>query len=487
MKSSNLYGIPSFSLFLSQIHLQEESCLRISSFLSDGIVINPGDVLPDFSIKSFVFNIKDLDLTVPLEIGKAEHTSRSSDMPLQSSFSGARLHVKDLMLSESPSLRPKLLNLESDPACFCLWKGQPIDASQRKLITGASLISLSLDKGNYSHGEDNSLAESLGLWRCVEVKDACFEVAMVTADGSPLTHIPPPGGVVRVGFACQQYLSNTSVEQLFFVLDLCTYFVAVSERIAVVGKSKAPKENTNDSFGGTVIEKVPGDTAATLSVKDLQLNFLESSTTDIQGTPLVRFTGEDLSVKVGHRSLGGAIAISSTLRWDRVEVDCADTLNDFTHENGFESISSSNGHLNGNDHSQLRPVFWVQNKIYQSNSVNRTVPFLDIIMNHIIPYSAQDIECHSLNVSACIAGIRLGGGMNYAESLLHRFGILGPDGGPGKGLTRGLEHLSRGPLPKLFKTSSLIMDERRQSMNCPYLYLLYYFQYSDCRYASVYA
>ncbi|GFP89982.1 hypothetical protein PHJA_001142000 [Phtheirospermum japonicum] len=437
------------------VHIQEASCLRISSFLADGIVVNHGAVLPDISINSLVFNIKGLDVTIPLEMEKPEHSSRSCNTPLQSSFAGARLHIEDFTLFESPSLKLSLLNLEKDPACFCLWENQPIDASQKKLTAGASLISLSLEMRNNSTGRSKSEVDS-GLWRCVDMKEMCLEVAMVTADGSPLTTIPPPGGVVRVGVSCQQYLSNTSVEQLFFVLDLYAYFGAVSERIALAGKKKTLKGTRNDSFGGNIMEKVPADTSVTLAVNDLQLRFLESSSS----VTLVCFMGHDLFIKVGHRTFGGAMAISSTLRWERVEVDCTDTVND-----GSNSILSSNSHPNGKEHGQLRAVFWVQNsRIYQSNRYT-TVPFLDISMVHVIPYSAQDIECHSLNVSACIAGIRLGGGMTHAESLLHRFGILGPDGGPGEGLTRGLEHLSGGPLSKLFKASPLVMDGLRENGN----------------------
>ncbi|KAL6543199.1 hypothetical protein OROHE_010719 [Orobanche hederae] len=440
------------------IHLQEESCLRISSFLADGIVVNPGAVLPDYSIDSLVLNLKSLDVTIPLERERPEQSSRSCNMPLESSFAGARLHIEDLMLSQSPSLKLSLLNLEKDPACFCLWENQPVDASQKKLTARASLISLSLETCSNLTGMDRSQAGS-GLWRCVDIKEVCLEVAMVTADGSPLKNIPPPGGIVRVGVACQQYLSNTSVEQLFFVLDLYAYFAAISETIAVVGKNKTLKGTRNESFSGNIMEKIPADTAVTLAVEDLQLRFLEySSSSDTHGIPLVCFMGDDLFIKVSHRTFGGAMAISSTLRWEKVEVDCTDTVNDSITSNGPNLALSESFHLNGKEMGQLRAVFWVQNSIiYQSNRCT-TVPFLDISMVHVIPYSAQDIECHSLNVSACIAGIRLGGGMNYAESLLHRFGILGPDGGPGEGLTRGLEHLLDGPLSKLFKGSPLVMD-----------------------------
>ncbi|XP_042060156.1 uncharacterized protein LOC121804614 isoform X1 [Salvia splendens] len=442
------------------IHLQEESCLRISSFLADGIVVNPGSVLPDFSINSLLFNLKGLVVTVPLEIGNPEQLSGSPNISVHNSFSGARLHIENLMFSQSPSLKLSLLNIEKDPACFCLWKSQPIDASQKKLTAGASSITLSLETCNGFIGRNTARVDS-SLWKCVEMKDICFEVAMVTADGTPLTDMPPAGGVVRVGVNCEQYNSSTSVEQLFFVLDLYAYFGKVSERIAVAGKSKSLEETRNDSLQGSIMDKVPGDTAVTLSLKNLQLRFLESSS-DTQGTPLVLFIGDGLSVKVSHRTLGGAMAISSTLRWERVEVDCADTANDFQLEKGSE-LMLPDKNLNGRDCYQLRAVFWVQNtKIYQSNR-NMTVPFLDISVTHVIPYSAQDIECHSLRVLACIAGIRLGGGMSYAESLLHRFGIFGADGGPGEGLTRGLEQLSGGPLSILFKASPVTVDDLREN------------------------
>ncbi|KAH0836921.1 hypothetical protein HID58_092448, partial [Brassica napus] len=97
-------------------------------------------------------------------------------------------------------------------------------------------------------------------------KDVSLEVAMVSADGKPLITISPLGGIVRIGVACEQYISNASVEQLFFVLDLYSYF----------GKHTAVK----------------------LALKDLQLKFLESSFTSSQDTPLVQFFGKDLVLKL---------------------------------------------------------------------------------------------------------------------------------------------------------------------------------------------
>ncbi|KAM1168804.1 hypothetical protein ACFX13_031369 [Malus domestica] len=441
------------------IDLQEGSCLRIASFLADGIVVNPGAVLPDFSVNSLTFTLKELDVTVPLDRDKLCDRANNKDSIYQSTFSGARLHIENLLFSESPSLKLRLLNLEKDPACFCLWEDQPIDASQKKWSARASHISLSLEKCTKSAGLQSSLDGNSGMWRCVELKDACVEVAMVTADGSPLTNVPPPGGIVRVGVACQNYLSNTSVEQLFFVLDLYSYFGRVSEKIVLVGKNTG-KRNKDHSIDLKLIDKVPNDTAVSLAVKNLQIKFLESSSVNIEGMPLVQFIGDDLFIKVTHRTLGGAVAVSSTIHWDSVEVDCVDTEGNLAHENGSVLTSVENGlSTSGNGYPQLRPVFWIHNQIkHQSNGKAFVNPFLDVSMVHVIPLNERDAECHSLNVSACISGIRLGGGMNYAESLLHRFGILGPDGGPGKGLSKELEKLQAGPLSKLFKPLHLIVD-----------------------------
>ncbi|XP_061983848.1 uncharacterized protein LOC133703383 isoform X2 [Populus nigra] len=440
------------------IHLQEESCLRITSFLADGIAVNPGDILPDFSVNSVVFVLKELDVIVPLDVSQSHNPADNGNYTVHNAFAGARLHIENLFFSESPKLKLRLLNLEKDPACFCLWDGQPIDASQKKWTTGASHLTLSLETSSSLNGTLNLNGMTSGLWRCVELQDASVEVAMISADGGPLTNVPPPGGTVRVGVACQQYFSNTSVEQLFFVLDLYAYLGRVSETIASVGKNRRQKINRNESSGVRLMDKVPCDTAVSLAVKELRLRFLESSASDIEGMPLVQFIGEDLFIKVAHRTLGGAIAISSSICWQSVEVDCVETEGSLAYENGTQTSSVENGCLvAANGYPQLRAVFWVHNgHKYQANGITRTIPFLDTSMVHVIPLSELDRECHSLSVSACISGVRLGGGMNYAEALLHRFGVLGPDGGPGEGLSKGLENLSTGPLSKLFKGSPLI-------------------------------
>ncbi|XP_052726420.1 uncharacterized protein LOC108334067 [Vigna angularis] len=443
------------------IHLQEESCLRISSLLADGIVVNPGDILPDFSVKSFIFNLKGLDITVPFDKTKLDISKNDMDNTVQTSFSGARLHIERLFFLNSPSLKLRMLNLEKDPACFSLWEGQPIDASQEKWTARASQLTLSLEACIDGPGCQSSLGQTAGLWRCVDLKDACIEVAMATADGSPLLQVPPPGGIVRVGVACEQYLSNTSVEQLFFVLDLYGYFGRVSEKIAMAGKRKQLEGIRDKSFGGKLMDKVPSDAAVSLSVKNLQLRFLESSSVNIEGLPLVQFLGDDLSTSATHRTLGGAIIVSSILRWESVEISCVDAEGLLPCEKASFLCSKENAiSLSDNGYPQLRTVFWVhKNEKHLLNGNAHSVPFLDISMVHVIPLYEQDVESHSLNVSASVSGVRLGGGMNYAEALLHRFGILGPDGAPGMGLCKGLENLQKGPLSKLFKATPLLVDD----------------------------
>lgn len=455
-----IMGLPAFTVLttcnwsLHQIYLQEESCLRISSFLVDGIVVNPGAVLPDSSVNSSLFILRELDISIPLDMGEVYTPSnRNKNIP-HSSFTGAKLHIENLLFSESPSLKLKMLNLEKDPACFCLWEDQPIDASQKKWTAQAANLTLSLEAFSSSFDKIIQSEEVTSYtWRCVEVKEVCVEAAMATADGIPLTDVPPPGGIFRVGVACGQYLSNSSVEQLFFVLDLYAYIGKISEKIAVVGNNSR-KSNLNDEHSSCkrLIDKVPSDTAVSLAVSDLQLRFLESSSLDIEGMPLVQFTGEDLYIKVTHRTLGGAIAISSILRWESIEIDCIDT------ESGLALTSAENDQIM--DSGKLRAVLWVDNTREHRSGINcDSLPFLDVTIVQVIPFNELDNESHSLSLSACVSGIRLGGGMNYAESLLHRFGIFGPDGEPGKDLLKGLENVSSTPLAKLFKAPPLATDD----------------------------
>ncbi|KAJ0101055.1 hypothetical protein Patl1_05430 [Pistacia atlantica] len=75
------------------------------------------------------------------------------------------------------------------------------------------------------------------------------------------------------------------------------------------------------------------------------------------------------------------------------------------------------------------------------------------------------VELKDVSIEATMAstnGVRLDRGMNYAEVLLYRFRILGPDGGLGEGLSKGLKHSSAGPLSKFFKASPLIVENLQE-------------------------
>ncbi|KAE8732178.1 2-oxoglutarate-dependent dioxygenase [Hibiscus syriacus] len=181
------------------IHLQEESCLRIYSFLADGVVVNSGSI-----------------------------------------------------------------------------DGQPVDASLKNWTAKVSQLSLLLETTTCI---TSSPGQSSDSWRCVELTDTCIQLAMASSDGNPLTVVPPPGGLVRIGVACRKF--------------------RVSEKISVDGKNNTSKRNKDDTSGGRLIEKVPSDTA---------------------GMPLAQFMGKNLFLKVTHKTLGGAIAVQSASRWESVQV-----------------------------------------------------------------------------------------------------------------------------------------------------------------------
>jgi hypothetical protein len=418
-------------------------------------------VLPDSSINSLSFSLKEFDLSVPLDSEEITRCSGTRNTCPQSSFSGARLHVEDLYFCQSPSAKCPLLNLDRDPACFLLWEYQPVDASQMKWATRASHLSLSLETSSASNGQRAARDSSANLWKCIELEDIRFEAAMVTADGSPLLDVPPPEGVVRIGVAFQQFTSNTSVEQLFFVLGFYTYFGQVAERISKV--SKGNKSGVSKFSAEKFDNKLPSDTAVSLTMNNLQLNFLESLSAHDIHMPLVQFGGEDLFLKVSHRTLGGAFAVTTNLLWRTVNVNCLEGDSAMICENGIAVTGEHDIKVHENGHPKMRAVFWVD---HQSKNQDKEAQFIDVNITHVMPYDIQDMECHSLNVSARVSGVRLGGGISYTESLLHRFGILGPDGGPGEGLLRGLKDLSSGPLAKLFKPSHLTEEESKCLQLC---------------------
>ncbi|KAH7287165.1 hypothetical protein KP509_32G041400 [Ceratopteris richardii] len=443
--------------------MQESSCLRLASFLVDGVVVEHGVVSPATSVDSTYFSLKQLDVVIPVNsVGRNEDIIDTIDCQ---DFTGARLQIEDFIFVQSPLLTLKSLELDKDPACFMLWQGQPIDASQRRWVARAMHLSIALDMGTLdSLSSCDKLECSDGLWRCVEMSEPFIEVAMVTGDGEPILTVPPPGGIVRLGVHCKQLTSNTSVEQLFFVLRIYEHIGKVNDSLLKVTRtskkqsevSRASSLSSTGSFGN-IREVAPGDTGVCLGLGILELKFLESLSgkSHTQGPPLVQIRGSGIELKVSHRTLGGAMAITSKVVWQDALVECVETSTMST--SSFDVIeSTSNG-----SRCILRPVFWIRDGMYEAGCdpglsipVSKSnVCFLNINVSNVIPFRVEDAECHSLRAVAEISGIRLGGGIVYSETLLHHFGVLAPDGGPGKELKKVLRNLSNGPLSRLLRST----------------------------------
>ncbi|KAG0586203.1 hypothetical protein KC19_2G072000 [Ceratodon purpureus] len=317
-----------------KINLQEETCLRIASFLSDGINVEPGLVLPEKSLNAMHFSLKEFDLTVPLNAALLDEEETEEE----SGFTGARLHVEGFMIAQSPFLGFKLLNLEKDAACFTMWKGQPVDSSQQRWVMRASHLSIALETNGCDDSSQNEVAGdwAAGLWRCVEMNEPYLEVAMATADGGPLIDVPPPGGIVRLGIACKKYVSNTSSEQFLFVLKMYSYLGIVSDMLLRELKPVTQKKTSRtSSFKDLkraesiqdIADIVPSDMAVYLSLKALELKLLESVPGEIatEGPPLVQISSRDIDFTATHQTLSAAAMISSNLVWRDIRVDCVET------------------------------------------------------------------------------------------------------------------------------------------------------------------
>ncbi|KAJ7541505.1 hypothetical protein O6H91_10G063200 [Diphasiastrum complanatum] len=498
-----------------KVNLQEKSCIQIASFLADGIVVEHGVVLPDTSLNSMMCSVKEFDLTIPMNpsnLGSRRYEN------YESAFTGARLHVEDFVFAESPTLTYRLLKLENDPVCFPLWRGQPVDASQKRWVMRARYLSVALETQSCDDSantvEDSDWAA--GLWRCLEMQEPCLEAAMVSADGRPLITVPPPGGVVRLGIICKRYCFNASVEQLLFVLKMYSYMVEVSAALLRVTKSpdivaslqldqgSVPEEPLKKVISlSMLIESAPGDSTITLHFDVLEVKLLESlpNQPTLEGPPLVRVWSAGICFEVSYRPLGGAAAVSSTLNWQDIRVECVDaelesstghasTLSglDMHRDEVLGEMPESNiikespqtpmpkfptfgsplaGSVLKHSNSKMRPVFWItdgncskqlENKLLKESGSGGKLPFLDIKVVHVIPYEKEDAEHHSLRVMAKIAGVRLGGGMIYNEALLHRFGVLASDGGAGKEVKRVLKELSSGPLGEFLKPTPRVAE-----------------------------
>lgn len=109
-----------------QINLQESSCLRIATILADCIVVESAVALPDSSLHAMYFTIKEFELVLP--VNKALVDEGIGEGP----FTGGRLRVEGFMMARSPFLNFRMLNIDKDPACYSMWKGQPVESNHRR-------------------------------------------------------------------------------------------------------------------------------------------------------------------------------------------------------------------------------------------------------------------------------------------------------------------------------------------------------------------
>ncbi|KAE8805895.1 DNA replication licensing factor MCM6 [Hordeum vulgare] len=83
---------------------------------------------------------------------------------------------------------------------------------------------------------------------------------------------------------------------------------------------------------------------------------------------------------------------------DFFSLNCLEGESATVHENGTAVVCE-------NGHPKMRPVFWVD---HRSKPQAKDAQFIDINITHVLPYDMRDMECHSLNVSSKVSGVRLG-------------------------------------------------------------------------------
>lgn len=112
----------------------------------------------------------------------------------------------------------------------------------------------------------------------------------------------------------------------------------------------------------------------------------------------------------------------------------------------------------GKDRSSMSPV--QREGMSDESGESPQTPFLDINIETVFPSykgnSGSDHGGQKLQVVAKVGGIRSGGSMCHFESLLHRYGVLGPGGVPGDKVKKLLKNFSDGPLGKLWSSPSTV-------------------------------
>lgn len=109
-----------------QIIFEEKTLFQIASLIAECVVLESAVVLPDKSLHAAYITLKELEISIPINGGLIDASDR--DGP----FTGVRLHIAGFMMAKSPFLNFRTLELEKDPVCYRIWKGNPVDSSHQR-------------------------------------------------------------------------------------------------------------------------------------------------------------------------------------------------------------------------------------------------------------------------------------------------------------------------------------------------------------------
>lgn len=109
-----------------QIIFKEKTLFQIASLIAECVVLESAVVLPDKSLHAVYVTLKELELSIPINGGLVDASDR--DGP----FTGVRLRIAGFMMAKSPFLNFRTLELEKDPGCYRIWKGNPVDSSHQR-------------------------------------------------------------------------------------------------------------------------------------------------------------------------------------------------------------------------------------------------------------------------------------------------------------------------------------------------------------------
>lgn len=115
------------------------TCIRIALLFAESVVLESAVKLPDRSLHAVYVTLKEFDLIVPVNEALMDEADKGG------LFTGIRVHSAGVTLANSPFLSFRVLDLEHDPACSSIWKGQPAESNHQKYRSfknSSSLISL---------------------------------------------------------------------------------------------------------------------------------------------------------------------------------------------------------------------------------------------------------------------------------------------------------------------------------------------------------